>query len=80
MLFISDYVINDHFVLVLIAMSFPAVVRRGAQVCVICIGRGLISYLFLFLLCNCRAGDSCRICVICIYLLVAVSNTFSVFQ
>ena len=33
-----------------------------------------------FFFCICRAGDSCRICVICIYLLVAVSNTFSVFQ
>ena len=38
--------INDHFILVLISMSFPAVVRRAALVCVFCICRGLISYLF----------------------------------
>jgi hypothetical protein len=33
-------------VLVLISMSCPAVVRRGAHVCVICVCRGVISFLF----------------------------------
>ena len=44
------YVMVMYFVsvLVLISMSCPAVVRRGAHVCVICVCRGVISFLFFF--------------------------------